>query len=729
MARKRDIEAGAAFVRLFLKDDMSKALQKVLHATGRAVQDVGQKISNLGKPLVAFGAAATTAFGGATALFASAGSALSKLSIQTGESVENLSALQHAARKTGVEFDDVAGAMEENNIRIGEAFRDGTGPAVAAIEGIGLTIAELEKMNPGSRLEAIADGLNSIKSETQRGFLADEIFGGDAFKIMPLLNQGSAGIRQLTNEARELGLVMGGEDAKAAKDFSEAMGDLKAQVGGVIKQIGAAVAKPLTEWIKKTRPILANVIKWAKENKPLIATIAKVSVGVLALGAALVTAGTAVAGLGMAISGLGTILGVVLSPLALITAALTAGVVAWAKWTDSGKDATKKISSALRGVMDVAKTAFGGIKDALKSGDLELAADIAMTGIRLAVLKGLGKLSDLFGDTIGTSFKQILAGDFEGAWNTVIKGLTTVWKSFSKMVVTTFTKVVGKIVELARGMIVDVLQKARTASNAIAPVLATKINKAITGLVGGTDEIRRREMQERIVTQKRIIKTEKEQGLDTTSAEQKLRGMEIALNAMGPGNATKGAVIDSFQGMVSDALMGANERVNAATGILSAKTNATAGKIQGVLDELDAIVVAEADAAAKAAEKAKGAGKGKFDELIKKLQEELQALVAQAANQAAGAGGKPGPGKPGAGGKARALTAGAPRIARDLSTFSASAAIAAGYGMKAAAKQNPLANKMDAVVKAIDKRGKDQETVIKGIRKELERIKLNLSYG
>ena len=53
--------------------------------------------------------------------------------------------------------------------------------------------------------------------------LALEVFGRSGTGLLPMFAQGAAGIERLQAEARRLGLMMSGEDARAAEQFNDTL--------------------------------------------------------------------------------------------------------------------------------------------------------------------------------------------------------------------------------------------------------------------------------------------------------------------------------------------------------------------------------------------------------------------------------------------------------------------------------------------------------------------------
>jgi hypothetical protein len=227
---RRDFETAVGHVQKF-----GARLKTAARAAAKAFISVGVVVTSLGAAV----AAATRPQWEAIA-------ALGKLSVQTGAAVDQLSRMQFAADKLGIDRDDLTGAIEELNIRLGETIRDGIGPAAEAFDQLGLSAKELADLPLVDRLAKISKALAGIQNQATRGFLSDEIFGGDAFKILPLIRQGAEGIRALAAESDRLGNTVSPFDAKQVQAANAAIRQIQAAVGGVFRQVAIGAAPIIT---------------------------------------------------------------------------------------------------------------------------------------------------------------------------------------------------------------------------------------------------------------------------------------------------------------------------------------------------------------------------------------------------------------------------------------------------------------------------------------------------
>lgn len=141
-----------------------------------------------------------------------------------GTTTETLSGLAYAGKLTGLEFDDVTSALGKFNIKLGEAAT-GNKEAVAWFKDVGVSI----KDSSGKVKEAdaafyeVADAFASMKDGAEKNNLAADAFGKSWQKVVPLLNNGADGIRDLVDEGRALGAVIDGKLAKQAAEFNDNM--------------------------------------------------------------------------------------------------------------------------------------------------------------------------------------------------------------------------------------------------------------------------------------------------------------------------------------------------------------------------------------------------------------------------------------------------------------------------------------------------------------------------
>lgn len=161
-----------------------------------------------------------------------------------GTSVENFTALGYAAEQSGVPLDDLEGALAKL-ARTLDSAKTGTGAAADTFRR--LQIDPKQFSDPADALAVLADRFAAMPDGITKTALAQELFGKSGAKLVPLLNQGAAGLAALRAEAEALGIVMSGETAAAAAELNDNLDKLRAASRGFNSQIAKDIVPGLTE--------------------------------------------------------------------------------------------------------------------------------------------------------------------------------------------------------------------------------------------------------------------------------------------------------------------------------------------------------------------------------------------------------------------------------------------------------------------------------------------------
>ncbi|MFM7836229.1 MAG: hypothetical protein ACKPJD_30910, partial [Planctomycetaceae bacterium] len=207
-----------AFVELFADDTK---LVRGLRAAERRLKAFGESVQSIGKKTMGLGAAIVGPIVAAAAAFNEAGSRLDDMSQRTGISVEALSELGYAAQLSGSDLETLEGGVRKMQKFLASAA-EGSAGATQALAALGLTVAELQGLSPDQQFEKLADRIAKISDPAMRTAAAMEIFGKTGTNLLPLMQNGAAGIQAFRQEAQQLGLVMSTEDAQAAAAFGDA---------------------------------------------------------------------------------------------------------------------------------------------------------------------------------------------------------------------------------------------------------------------------------------------------------------------------------------------------------------------------------------------------------------------------------------------------------------------------------------------------------------------------
>lgn len=143
---------------------------------------------------------------------------ISKLSQKTGVTVESLSALRYAGDLAGVGVDALAKASKKMSETMVQAHEPTTKQAQ-------LMSALKVNIDGGlmPALERVADVFASMPDGPTKTALAVELFGKAGMDMIPMLNEGSEGLRRMRQEAEQLGVVMSGERAKDMETYNDSL--------------------------------------------------------------------------------------------------------------------------------------------------------------------------------------------------------------------------------------------------------------------------------------------------------------------------------------------------------------------------------------------------------------------------------------------------------------------------------------------------------------------------
>lgn len=299
-----------------------KDLTKGIALAKRDIKSFGKGVPKWIKPVgaafVAAGAVITTALGKAVLDAGKFGDSMDKMSLRTGVGVEALSELAFATKISGSDVNALETSIRFLNRRMDEAGQ-GIGIAVDAFEKLGVEVLDSDgKMRSSVEvMSEVADGLVSLTAESERGATAMDIFGARSGpQLLPLLKAGSAGIQELRDRARELGLTMSTESAKAAADFEDALTELgesakmaKFNLGQVFLPVLTEVTDGVTKaagWFSRLSDTEQEIVGWGiavsgaflsvnGAGLLLIATLPKIAVGFKLLGIGAIGSGLALA--------------------------------------------------------------------------------------------------------------------------------------------------------------------------------------------------------------------------------------------------------------------------------------------------------------------------------------------------------------------------------------------------------------------------------------------------
>lgn len=420
-----DVKAGGASVKI---NADSTAFSAVLGAAEKRLKAFGSNAMAMGAKLGGIGLALGAGLLGAVKSFADSGSALEDMSQRTGDTASNLSAIGYAAKQSGTDIEALEGGLGKMASTVAGAI-GGEKAAVKLLNDLGLKAGDLKGKLPTEQLAIFADKIAGISDNDTKIDMVKSIFGKSGTALIPLLNEGSAGIGALTAEAEKLGLVMSDADAAGAAKLGDAFDKLTGAAGGIVNKIGSALAPAISGVVDYLIDATAAVSKFIGENKMLVVGIGIGVAALTAVGGALIGVGVLAYATGLAIGALGAVVGFLTSPFG-IAIAVIAGLIAigtqlgfgLAEWADLAKYMGDQFLSVFGGVLSTVKKTIGGIVNAISAGKIELAAKILWAGVQVAWMQGC--------EAIGQIWSKAMLS-MEAGFSTFTKSVRHMWQDVS----------------------------------------------------------------------------------------------------------------------------------------------------------------------------------------------------------------------------------------------------------------------------------------------------------
>jgi len=203
-------------------DEIIKGMQRISAQSKTTGNSVLKAFGGLQNLIPAIGFTAITA--GMVAIGKSALNAadqIGKLQQKVGGTTEDLSALSFAANMSNVSNEELAKSLVRLNRSLGELLA-GSEAQTTAFADLGLAGRDLVGLDVNQSFEKIARAAAGMGAGLDRTNALIAIFGKDAAKLIPLLNDvGTKGFAAVRAEAERLGLIVSTELADAAASMND----------------------------------------------------------------------------------------------------------------------------------------------------------------------------------------------------------------------------------------------------------------------------------------------------------------------------------------------------------------------------------------------------------------------------------------------------------------------------------------------------------------------------
>lgn len=245
--------------------------------TKKQLDETADKASGLGDKLktgIATAAKWGTAIGAGVVAVSAGVMKLAMNSAATADEVDKMSQKIGISKQAYQEWNYVLGqnGMEISSLQMGmktlvtqmDGVVNGSASSAKAFETLGLSVTDSTgaMKDQETMMKEVLLALADMPNGTEKARLATELFGRSGSELMPLLNQGSGAIEELTERSHELGLIMSDEMVDAGVVLGDTMDDVKQAFGMVATELGAGLM-----------PIVQTALDWVLVHMPEIKQI------------------------------------------------------------------------------------------------------------------------------------------------------------------------------------------------------------------------------------------------------------------------------------------------------------------------------------------------------------------------------------------------------------------------------------------------------------------------
>ena len=223
----------------------------------------------------------SSAFKTAITDMATFGDTYAKMARRTGMGAKDLSLLGYAAEQSEASVADMGNSLKFLNRNLALAER-GSKAAKDAFSQIGIDSSQLQFLDKKEQFLVVADAIRRLGDEAKQTDAAMKIFGRGGTSMLPMLQEGAAGIRALMQEADDQGIGISDEDAAKAEVLMGAIIRMKRSMEGFRRTIMSSLVEPVSKFLEWGAKIIKNLREWINANQSVTMAVFKLA-GVVAI--------------------------------------------------------------------------------------------------------------------------------------------------------------------------------------------------------------------------------------------------------------------------------------------------------------------------------------------------------------------------------------------------------------------------------------------------------------
>ena len=299
---------------------------------------------------------------------------LDKTALRTGLTVEQLSGLKFAAEQCGSGYEVAVDGIKTFNNLLGAANMGDQG-SIDKLKKVGISAADFAGKEGLDSFIQLADYIAAIGDSAEQTRTAMEVFGSAGYDLLPLLQQGSAGIRALTDEAAKYSGVIGKDATTATANMNDAVNRARTALTGAWNILVVKLAPAITVIANAIANFISLVTDFCETHKTtatvIFAFVAAITTAAVATAAyqaaiALIPAAATLASVG--VKGLAASLALMnLNPVILALSAVVGVVTALSVACSNSRSEADTLAKSL-GSLAAAKRMASDDANAAKSG-------------------------------------------------------------------------------------------------------------------------------------------------------------------------------------------------------------------------------------------------------------------------------------------------------------------------------------------------------------------------
>jgi len=237
---------------------------------------------------VAIGAALFDALRDATIETIELGVETQRTADTLGLSIQSVQEWGFAASRAGRGVEEITDAMSTLQERARDALIDPASDPAQQLRLLGVSARDAQGELRGAEdlFLAVADGLAGMSSQTDRVGAAMTLFGDVGRDLLPVLQDGSAGIEELRERARELGGGLSAEVAANAAEASAAMADFEFATVGLRSTLVADIIPTVTIMVTGVADLVGAFNRATRRTHPLRAILLGLGIAIGSVAAA-----------------------------------------------------------------------------------------------------------------------------------------------------------------------------------------------------------------------------------------------------------------------------------------------------------------------------------------------------------------------------------------------------------------------------------------------------------